>query len=52
MTIYSTNQEFRVRVHDAGTLVPLDGTVDFTLAAMGDYPQWGGQAVKLRKSVV
>lgn len=44
MTTVST--AFRLRIHDAGTSTPGDGTVDFTLTDLADVPQFGGSVVE------
>tara|TARA_R110000787_G_scaffold7296_6_gene25047 strand:- start:3250 stop:8364 length:5115 start_codon:yes stop_codon:yes gene_type:complete len=47
MTTTASTQEFRVRVHDYGTLVPITATVDFTWTALGEYPAYGAQNINL-----
>lgn len=43
--------EYRLRIHDAGTLTPSDGTVAFVVSELRDLPEFGGQVVRPTEGV-
>jgi hypothetical protein len=44
--VSALNVAYRLRIHAAGTTTPSDGTVAFTIAALADVPQFGGQLIR------